>query len=159
MVEDRIGIRVAGPGDTDAIVHLINEAYRVESFFVGGDRIGRRDVAALVRKGECFVGDDAGRVVACIHTTTAGERGYFGMLAVAVDMQRRGLARRLIGHAEELARGKGCRLMDIKVVNLRRELFPYYEKLGYRVTGTEPYVHRPILQPCHMVLMEKELLS
>jgi hypothetical protein len=47
--------------------------------------------------------------------------------------------------------------MTIKVVNLRTDLLLRYERLGYAATGTEPYVHRPVLQPCHFVLMEKPL--
>jgi ribosomal protein S18 acetylase RimI-like enzyme len=155
---DRIGIRVANPADTDAIVDLVNRAYLVEAFFVAGDRISHADVEALIARQQCLVAvDAAGRIVGCVEVSVHDGRGYFGMLAVANDVQGQGLGRRLIAAAEDRARAAGCRVMDIKVVNLRAELFPYYERLGYRRTGTGPYVHRPVLQPCHMVLMEKPL--
>ena len=92
-----------------------------------------------------------------MYVSVSGERGYFGMLAVAPDHRGRGFGHALIQAAEDHARAAGCRVMDIKVVNLRAELFAFYERLGYRVVGTEPYEHRPVLQPCHFVRLEKQL--
>lgn len=152
-----MSVRVAVPADTDAIVGLVNEAYKVEAFFVAGDRVSRADVESIVRAGECLVADEGARVVACIHVSSDSGRGYFGMLAVSPDVQGRGLGRRLIAAAEDRARSAGCAVMDIKVVNLRTDLIAFYERLGYAATGTEPYEHRPVLQPCHFVTMEKRL--
>ncbi len=158
MAAERYSIRVGVPADTDAIVAIVNDAYLVEAFFVAGDRISSPEVRALIDRGECLVArDPAGEVAGCIEVAVRDGRGYFGMLAVAARVRGHGLGRRLIAAAEARAREAGCRVMDIKVVNLRTELFPYYERLGYRRTGTGPYVHRPVLQSCHMVLMEKEL--
>lgn len=151
------GVRAAREGDTDTIVALVNEAYRVESFFVAGNRIGADEVRHLIARGECFVIDGTGDVEACVEVAVANGRGYFGMLAVRPSSQGRGLGRRLIAFAENLARRAGCEVMDIKVVNVRTDLFGFYESLGYVVTGTEPYVHRPVLQPCHFLILQKTL--
>ncbi len=35
----------------------------------------------------------------------------------------------------------------------------FYERLGYVATATAPYEHRPLLQPCHFILMTKPLDS
>jgi ribosomal protein S18 acetylase RimI-like enzyme len=154
---DTLRIRVAGPRDTDAIVRIVNEAYLVEAFFVAGDRVSPAEVQELIARGEVLVAEQHGTVVGCIETSVHGDHGYFGMLAVATSAQKRGIGRRLIDAAEQRAREAGCRVMDIKVVNLRHELFPFYERLGYRRVGTGPYVHRPVHQPVHMVLMQKPL--
>jgi GNAT superfamily N-acetyltransferase len=79
------------------------------------------------------------------------------MLAVRPDAQGRGLGGRLIAEAEAWAARAGASVMDIKVVNLRTDLLPRYARMGYVATGTEPYEHRPVLQPCHFILMEKGL--
>jgi GNAT superfamily N-acetyltransferase len=79
------------------------------------------------------------------------------MLAVRPDAQGRGLGGRLIAEAEARAARAGASVMDIKVVNLRTDLLPRYTRMGYVATGTEPYDHRPVLQPCHFILMEKGL--
>ena len=57
-------------------------------------------------------------------------RAYFGMLAVAPAAQGRGLGRALIEAAEAHARREGAGAMDIRVVSLRTELFPFYRRFG-----------------------------
>ena len=47
--------------------------------------------------------------------------------------------------------------MEILVVNLRDDLFPRYERLGYVAVGQAPYVHRPTTRPCHFIRMAKTL--
>jgi ribosomal protein S18 acetylase RimI-like enzyme len=154
---DSIRVRAAREGDADAIVSIVNEAYLVEAFFVAGDRTHVAEVRELARAGQCYVAEDNGRVVGCIEVATKDGRGYFGMLAVSPAIQGRGLGRRLITFAEDTARAAGCAVMDIKVVNVRGDLVRFYQSLGYRITGTEPYVHRPVLQPCHFVMMAKDI--
>jgi GNAT superfamily N-acetyltransferase len=154
---DSLGVRVACPGDTDAIVAIVNDAYRVEAFFVGGDRTNAAEVHGLIQAGQFLVAEEDGRVVGCVQLALGSGRAYFGMLAVPPEAQGRGIGRRLIDEAEQLARRAGCSAMDIKVVNLRTDLVPLYDSLGYVATGTEPYVHRPVLQRCHFVTMTKRL--
>ena len=83
--------------------------------------------------------------------------GYFGMLAVDPSRQGSGVGRRLVEHAEQYARDQGCYVMDIRVVNLRTELPPFYRKLGYVERGTEPVDDPRALQPFHFILMSKAL--
>lgn len=101
--------------------------------------------------------DEDGRVVGCVQVAVRDGRGYFGMLAVDPEAQGRGIGRRLIDEAEQTAIKAGCSVMDIKIVNLRTDLVPLYDALGYVPTGTEPYLHRPIKRPCHFVMMTKQL--
>lgn len=157
MTASSASVRVARPDDTDTVVAIVNEAYRVEAFFVAGDRVGAAEITQLIAAGEILVAEDAQGIVACVHVSVHEGRGYFGMLAAASRARGRGLGRVLIAAAESRARAAGAHHMDIKVVNLRTELFPFYERLGYVAIGTEPYEHRAVLQPCHFVLMEKRL--
>ena len=72
--------------------------------------------------------------------------------------QHRGLGRRLVDEAENYARACGCRAMDLRIVNLRAELPPFYRRLGYIETGTEPFpAEIKSKLPCHFVVMSKPL--
>jgi len=138
-------------------VSIVNEAYRVEAFFVEGNRTSAAEVGELVDRGECLVATDGTTVVGCVHVSAESGRGYFGMLAVTPAAQGRGIGLRLIREAEERARAAGCLFMDIKVVDVRADLVQFYPRLGYRPVATEPYVHRPVLRPVHFITMEKGL--
>ncbi len=102
---------------------------------------------------------DGGAIAGSIYLEQRGERAYLGMLAVDPSRQRSGLGRRLMAAAEEFCRQQGCHFVDISIVNLRTELPPLYEKLGYRVVGSAPFPaeQMPVKLPCSFLLMEKEL--
>ena len=143
-----------------AIADLVNRAYQVEAFFVEGDRTTADEVRHLMDQGRFLAvdrGDPPTGILAAIFTSIEGGRGYFGLLAVEPEAQRRGLGGRLIRAAEADAARSGCSVMTIKVVNLRTDLLRRYQRLGYVIVGTEPYVTRPVIQPCHFVNMEKVL--
>jgi hypothetical protein len=60
--------------------------------------------------------------------------------------------------AEAYGRARGCLVADITVVNLRTELPPFYRRLGYVETGTEPFPDdQATFRPCHLVTMSKPL--
>ena len=151
-------MRLALPADVPDIVRIINAAYLVEQFFVAGDRTDVATVERLMQKGVFLVErDDAGAMSGCVYVERRGVRGYFGMLAVDPVRQGTGLGRRLVEAAEQYVRDGGARAMDIRVVNLRTELPPFYERLGYVVSGTEAVDEPLALRPFHFVVMSKEL--
>lgn len=57
-------------------------------------------------------------------------------LMVRPSCQGRGLARRLMSHAELNARGQGCRSIRLDTFTKNPAALALYEKLGYRLTGT-----------------------
>jgi len=152
-------MRVAVFSDIDALVRVINAAYVVERFFKTGDRVDRAGLVERFDRGVFLVEtDDGGAVVSCVYVEIqAHGRGYFGLLSVDPGLQRSGLGRRLVEAAEAHCRAAGCRAIDIRVVNLRTELPPFYGKLGYVATGTEPYSDDDATRPCHFVVMSKPL--
>jgi N-acetylglutamate synthase-like GNAT family acetyltransferase len=152
-------IRLAGPDDVPVIVRLVNVAYEVEKFFVSGDRTSIEVVRALMHKGKFLVGESPAGVVACVYVERRGARGYFGMLAVDPSVQGQGWGRRMVEEAEQDARTDGCTAMDIRVVNLRTELPPFYTKLGYESAGTEASEDPRATQPFYFIRMSKPLAS
>jgi len=84
-------------------------------------------------------------------------RGYIGLLAVEPELKGRGTGKRLMQSAEEWCRSAGCADVDIRVVNVRTELFPFYAALGYDVLSEQPFADLPTKVPCHFVVMTKRL--
>ena len=155
-------LRLATTADVPALARLINSAYRVEAFFLRGDRISEPDVLARIEApGADFLvidGSTAGRLEGTVYVEIRGDRGYFGLLSVDPHAQGTGLGRVLVEAAESHCRAAACRALDIDVVNLRTELPPFYAKFGFHPVGETPFP-RPakLRQPVHLVLMSKPL--
>ena len=157
-----VHIRRAIRDDIPAIVSLVNLAFRVESFFLEGDRTSLENALEVFSRGEVFLAEDAeGHLAGCVYFEKRGERAYFGMLSVDPALKGTGVGRRLIETVEEHARNQDCVAMDITVVNLRTELPPYYRRFGYEISGElpppEPMRARS-KAPCHLVRMSKSLV-
>ena len=152
-------MNIASPEDVGDLLPVINTAYEVEKFFVEGDRTNEATIRRMMSAGVFLTArDESGRLEGCVYVELRGDRGYFGMLSVDPSRQGRGVGRRLIDAAEDYARANGCTAMDIRVVNLRTELPPFYRKLGYVETGdVEPASDPRALQPFYFVRMSKSL--
>jgi ribosomal protein S18 acetylase RimI-like enzyme len=156
--------RVATDADVSEIVRVINLAYRVEDFFIDGDRTNADDVAEQMSEPDaCFLVVDANeqqRLAAAVFVETHNDRGHFTMLSVDPAYQGKGLGRALITAVEDHCAALGCRDLDIEVVNLRRELPAFYSALGFIPSGATPFPNRGKLrQEAHLVLMTKSLES
>ena len=149
-------LRFATAPDASAIAALINAAFEVERFFVEGSRTNVDEILGYMRKGTFLVAEGGGRMTGCVYFETQGERGYFGLLAVDPREKGRGLGRALVAEVEDKLRRAGCQAVDIRVVDLRTELVPFYRRLGYEETGTEPFP-TPTKRPCHFIRMSKPL--
>src|SRR5687767_13277561 len=139
-------LRFATLQETSDLARIINDAFTVEAFFKIGDRTNAEEIAALMNDGGEFLvldnpelGTGTGTLSGCVYVKCTGDRAYFGMLSIAPACQHQGLGRRLIEAAETRARERGCRIVDIHIVNLREELPPYYRRFGYTETGVLPF--------------------
>jgi N-acetylglutamate synthase-like GNAT family acetyltransferase len=152
-------IRVATPGDVPDLVRIVNEAFVVEAFFKIGDRTSAAEIVELMNAGsEFLVADIDGTIAGCVCLEYQGDHGYLGMLSIDPAKQGRGLGRTLIEAVESRARERGCRFMDIHIVNLREELPPYYRRHGYEECGTLPFpTPERASRPCHFIVMTKPL--
>lgn len=153
-------IRTATPDESDSILKLINSAFQVELFFKNQDRLDAADLASHFKTGTFLIAEEEGHLVGCVYIQRNGDHAYLGLLSVDPSRQKNGVGRHLVAAAEEFARETGARFMDLKLIHLRTELPGIYEKLGYHVTGTEPYpaarAHM-LTQPVHFICMTKEL--
>jgi N-acetylglutamate synthase-like GNAT family acetyltransferase len=153
-------IRTATEHDLGSILTLINTAFEVERFFKNRDRLTAEDLESHFKAGTFLVSEEDHRITGCIYVKRGGERAYFGLLSVNPSRQKSGIGRRLVAAAEEFARETGAHYMDLRIIHLRTELPEIYGKLGYRITGTEPYPqerNHMLTQPVHFIRMSKEL--
>jgi len=157
--EGNLRLHTASVDEAEAIAALINEAFRVEAFFIDGDRIQPAKVREMMARGAFLVAEDgAGPPVGCVYVEAKGESGYLGLLSVDPARQGGGLGRRLTAAAEDYCRAAGCTEIGIRVVNLRDVLPPFYRRLGYVEVGIEPFpADLPTKLPCHFLRMAKPL--
>lgn len=150
--------RIAAPADLEAVTALINVAFKVERFFIVGDRINLEGVRELAKKGQFILLEDHAGLAGCVYVEIKGERAYIGLLSVNPERQRSGIGSRLMQAGEDHGREAGCRFVDLRIVNIRAELPGFYARLGYRETGTAPFTPEIVTKlPCHFVEMTKAL--
>lgn len=151
-------IRPANPSDAAQIAPLVNLAFRVERFFVYGDRTNAEQIIAMFQTGMFLLAESATELLGCIYLEIRGDRAYFGLLSVNPAHQHQGVGRELASEAERRARDAGCHFMDILIVNVRTELIPIYARMGYVESGTAPFpANVPTKMPCHFLRMSKNL--
>jgi len=157
--EDIVLVRIARLAEATAITGVINAAFhQAEDFFIERDRIDLDKVRSLLNTGEFLVSESDGTITGCVYVEIKGDRSYLGLLAVDPKAQKSGLGSSLMSAAENHCRKVGSRFIDIKIVNLRKELPDFYHRRGYVETGTAPFTAglSPRL-PCHFVKMSKAL--
>jgi len=152
-------VRLAQASDIPQIVALINRAFAVEYFFKSGDRTNPEQVRDMMAAGIFLLLEDGDQLAACVWVKITGERGYIGTLSVDHARQRSGLGRRMMQQAEDYCRSAGCKVLDIRIVNLRTELPPIYHKFGFVATGTQSAeMIKNATRPIHFINMSKRLL-
>ncbi|MFE7385609.1 GNAT family N-acetyltransferase [Streptomyces zhihengii] len=140
--------RDAVPADAPGLVALIESAYRGESSRTGwtteadildGRRTDTEGVTQVITApgSRLLVAERDGTLVACCQLEHRGDAAYFGMFAVRPGLQGAGLGRTVIAEAERRAAlSWGVREMHMTVITVREELIAWYERRGYRRTGT-----------------------
>jgi N-acetylglutamate synthase-like GNAT family acetyltransferase len=156
--ESHFTFRIANNSDADALTQLINAAFEVERPFIGSDRIDREGTLKYLSAGQFLLLEDSGSLVGCVYLETKSDRMYLGLLSIDPAQQGKGLGRKLMTAAEELAVDEGCIAMDLRTISPRTDIQPFYAHLGYVVTGTSPIpADIPMAVPAHFVHMSKSL--
>jgi ribosomal protein S18 acetylase RimI-like enzyme len=151
--EMTLRVDVARPADVEALVSLVNGAYRGESSragwtteadFLDGQRIDREGMTALIAgsEGAVLVLREGETPIACCYVMRQLENvAYVGMIVVRPTLQRAGLGRRVLAEAERFAKERlQATRMRMTVISLREALLSWYERRGYRLTGErEPF--------------------
>jgi ribosomal protein S18 acetylase RimI-like enzyme len=137
-----VQVRAALPADVDAVVALVESAYRgepsragwtTEADLLAGRRTGPDEVLPLVPS--LLLAEDDGELVACCALVEHDDHAYFGMFAVRPGLQGSGIGSALLGAAEEQARQQGLARVEMTVLTARTELIAWYLRRGYAHTG------------------------
>ncbi|MGV4986469.1 GNAT family N-acetyltransferase [Streptomyces sp. NPDC001709] len=139
--------RDATDADVDALVALIESAYRGDSSRAGwtteadileGPRTDPDGVLDVIKSpdSKLLTVEQDGRIVACCQLEHRGDHAYFGMFAVSPTLQGAGLGKTVMAEAERQAREAwGATEMHMTVISVRDDLIAWYERRGYRRTG------------------------
>ena len=139
--------RAAAARDADAVVALVESAYRgdasrtgwtTEADLLDGRRTGPDDVLACIDRprSQVLLAERGGRLLACAHVADEDGSGYVGMFSVVPGLQRAGIGRQVLAEAERIVREQfQLRTVRMSVIDVREELIAYYERRGYRRTG------------------------
>ncbi|MGO8756435.1 MAG: GNAT family N-acetyltransferase [Gallionellaceae bacterium] len=145
--------RRATAADVDAIVALVNSAYRGESSragwtteadLLGGQRTDAEEIVRLLGLAGSvillfLIGEE---IIGSVHLERVdAATAYLGMLVIKPVLQGRGLGSRFMATAEHFVRTEwGATRMQMQVITLRHELIDYYQRRGFRRTGqTRPF--------------------
>lgn len=143
---DDLRLRDATTDDVPALVALVQSAYRgadsrtgwtTEAHLLDGQRTDATAVARQLAPPDSRMLVVGHPIVACCHLERRSGVAHFGMFAVAPAQQAAGLGRRLLAAAEGVARDEWTvPEMHMQVISVREELIQWYERRGYRRTGT-----------------------
>lgn len=168
--------RPAVAGDVSCVVDLVESAYRgdvsrtgwtTEADFLEGRRTGTDDIESILAnpRSRILLAERNGQLLACANVAIEDGEGYFGMFSVKPGCQGAGLGKLVLAEAERIvAREWGCRKMRMTVIDIRDELFSFYERRGYHRTGIKkpfPYGDErfgiPLREDLRFEILEKIL--
>lgn len=139
-------MRTASPGDAEAIRSLVRAAYARWVPVIGREpRPMTADYAQAVLAHRFDLIEADGQLLGLIETEPREGHFWVENVAVAPAAQGRGLGRRLLAHAEALARAGGfseIRLLTNGRMASNRAL---YRSLGYVETLEEPFLESTVV--------------
>ena len=136
-----VTMRPAAPRDAATVRALTRDAYAKWVPVIGREPLPMRaDYDAAVRRHRIDLLCLDGRPVAVIEMIPEADHLLIENVAVAPDCQGRGLGRRLLAHAEQVAAGLGRTEMRLYTNGAFPENVALYRKAGYAIDREEPFM-------------------
>lgn len=170
-----LSFRTARLADIDAIVALVNSAYRgdvsrqgwtTEADLLGGQRTDIDEIRHCIEQpGSVLLLAVQGKsLTGSVHLQQRANSAYMGMLSIQPGEQGRGLGKQLLNSAEHWVQQHWqARCLQITVLTQRTELIAFYERRGYQPTGNyhsfpdDPRYGIPKVADLKLLEMEKRL--
>ncbi|MGO9457449.1 MAG: GNAT family N-acetyltransferase [Acidimicrobiales bacterium] len=172
-----LDFRPATQADVDAVVALVESAYRgeasregwtTEADLLDGQRTDTAAVAEAVARpdGTVLLATSGTTIVGCCQLVGGpGAAARFAMFAVAPRLQGRAIGDALLAEAERRARAAwGVGVLRMEVLAPRSDLLAWYGRRGYLPTGVtapfpygDPRYGLPRRDDLEFVVLEKDL--
>ena len=148
MNSTALQFRKATPNDAQSIADLVNSGYRgdasragwtTEADYLVGTRTDTNELGALIAGSNtaillCLMN---GELVGSVHLQHIDDAAYLGMFVVKPALQGQGIGKHFLQASEAFVQNEWqVRRVHMTVITLRHELIAYYERRGYRRTGT-----------------------
>jgi ribosomal protein S18 acetylase RimI-like enzyme len=164
--------------DFPAIIDLANLAYRgtgansswnIENFIEGqriNDSLLREELAAKPNAHLLTYRDDPNSPILGTVLLDPQQNGvwYLGLFTIHPHLQKQKLGRTLLSAAEDFAKERGARRIQMTVVNVRDVLIAWYQRRGYTLNGeTRPFPYgddrfgKPTRDDLHFVVLQKNI--
>lgn len=159
-------IRLAQIQDIDALIQLINKAYRSnigwthEQNIVAGMRVNTTQLQDMLKNVnvQFYVMEEYQQIVACIGLTFTQNEVEIGSFAVDPNVQNSGYGKALLHYAEQVTQHyPEIHTLTMSVLSVRCELIAYYERRGYFKTGR--HFAYPIEADVGIPLIELDLIE
>ena len=167
-------ISKATEADIPHLLQLVNSAYRGEEakkgwtheadLIDGTLRTDEHSLKEMINSPEAVFlkYTENGQLDGCVYLEKQDHKLYLGMLSVSPDRQGAGIGNKLLAAADEHAKKLDCKLIEMTVISVRKELIAWYERLGYEVTDEKRPFHVETKfgvprQPIEFLVMRKQL--
>lgn len=138
---DDLHFRAAFATDAGAIAALVRAAYAKWVPLIGREpRPMTADYALAVSLHDFDLAIAGGQLVGLIETERREDHLWIENVAVLPAAQGRGLGRLLLARAEDAARRFGLNSLRLLTSAAFAENIALYERVGYRITHTEPFM-------------------
>lgn len=140
-------IAIANSNDVNAIVTLLNAAYRGEvsqkgwtteaHLIAGNTRTNVQEIETLIQlPNAAFLKytNLENQLIGCVNLQIKEQGIYLGMFSVHPLAQTAGIGKQLLKAAEEYALQKNVYRIYMTVIDVRTDLIAWYERRGYRNT-------------------------
>ena len=141
----------AQPSDVEAVVALVQSAYRGEASRLGwtteadlidGQRTDAREVSDLIARPDSLIllAGRPGALLGTCHLQRRGGEAGFGMFAVRPALQGSGIGRAIVEEAFRIASVGDATRCGSRSYPSAEDLITWYKRLGFQPTGeTEPF--------------------
>lgn len=139
-------ISVATTDDIPGLLQLINSAYRGEDakrgwtheaeIIEGSLRTDEDELLRLLNNPNAVIlkHTEEKRINGCVYLEKKEQKLYLGMLSVSPFEQSKGIGKKLLSAADNYARDKHLKKIEMTVISRRHELIAWYERNGYAQT-------------------------
>lgn len=160
--------------EMEHITKIVNHVYAASEsglWLEGTVRTTVEEVATFTRSLELAVARSMGQTIGCVRVRQIdSEIGEFGMLAVDVAYQGKGIGRALIQFAEEKCKQENLRKMQLELLVPedgshpdKKILEEWYTRIGYQPVYTDsvatlfPHLVDQLAIPCKFIVFQKNL--